>query len=56
MVKAVCLLKGDSSVTGTIFFEQTDSGPVTVTGEITGLADGQHGFHSHQVGGDYQLV
>merc|ERR1712055_298831 len=40
MVKAVCVLKGDSSVTGTVHFEQEGSGPVTVTGEITGLAGG----------------
>merc|ERR1711936_315004 len=50
MVKAVCVLKGDSSVTGTVHFEQEGAGPVTVTGEITGLADGLHGFHVHQFG------
>ena len=49
MVKAVCVLKGDSPVTGTVHFEQEGSGPVTVTGDITGLADGLHGFHVHEV-------
>ena len=49
MVKAVCVLKGASDVAGTVYFEQVDSGPVTVTGEISGLADGLHGFHVHEV-------
>ena len=30
-------------------FSQGDS-PVTLTGEISGLAPGQHGFHVHQFG------
>ena len=49
MVKAVCVLKGDGAVTGTVQFEQEGSGPVTLTGQLTGLADGLHGFHVHQV-------
>lgn len=48
-LKAVSVLKGDGAVTGTIFFTQQDS-KVTVTGEITGLAPGQHGFHIHEFG------
>ncbi|XP_063995591.1 superoxide dismutase [Cu-Zn]-like [Diachasmimorpha longicaudata] len=49
MVKAVCVLQGE--VKGTIFFEQTDdSAPVKVTGEVTGLTKGQHGFHIHEFG------
>ncbi|XP_015122796.1 superoxide dismutase [Cu-Zn] [Diachasma alloeum] len=49
MVKAVCVLEGE--VKGTIFFEQeNDSAPVKVTGEVTGLAKGQHGFHIHEFG------
>jgi len=47
---AVVVLKGDV-VKGTIRFSQTDSdGPLTVTGEITGLSPGLHGFHVHQFG------
>eukprot|EP00092_Neocalanus_flemingeri_P038534 GFUD01041954.1.p1 GENE.GFUD01041954.1~~GFUD01041954.1.p1 ORF type:complete len:154 (-),score=37.17 GFUD01041954.1:251-712(-) len=50
MVKAVCVLKGDGAVTGTVQFEQEGSGPVTLTGQLTGLTDGLHGFHVHQFG------
>jgi len=51
MVKAVCVLKGDGTVTGTVNFEQSDAdASVTVTGELTGLAPGQHGFHVHEFG------
>ena len=49
-MKAVCVLKGDAGVGGTVHFEQEGSGPVKLTGELTGLADGQHGFHVHQFG------
>ena len=49
MVKAVCVLKGSGETTGTIYFEDSGSGSVSVTGEISGLADGLHGFHIHQV-------
>ncbi|GAQ90353.1 copper/zinc superoxide dismutase [Klebsormidium nitens] len=48
--KAVAVLKGESKVTGTITLEQEDDGPVKVTGKITGLAPGEHGFHLHQFG------
>merc|ERR1712179_421010 len=50
MVKAVCVFKGDSTVTGTVHFEQEGDGPVTLTGELSGLSDGLHGFHVHQFG------
>ncbi|HKI36245.1 MAG TPA: superoxide dismutase family protein [Gemmataceae bacterium] len=51
--KAVCVLtptkasKGD--VHGTVTFTQTDDG-VEITGEITGLTPGKHGFHVHEFG------
>ncbi|CAH0384568.1 unnamed protein product [Bemisia tabaci] len=48
--KAVCVLNGEK-VKGTIFFTQDESsGPVSVTGEVQGLAPGQHGFHVHEFG------
>jgi len=48
-MKAVCVLKGEV-VNGTVHFEQNEDGAVTVTGELTGLKDGLHGFHVHQFG------
>ncbi|XP_784574.2 superoxide dismutase [Cu-Zn] isoform X1 [Strongylocentrotus purpuratus] len=51
-VKAVCMLVGEA-VKGRIEFEQGEgSNSVSVKGEVTGLAPGQHGFHIHQFG-DY---
>uniref|UniRef100_Q19BK0 Superoxide dismutase [Cu-Zn] n=1 Tax=Haliotis discus discus TaxID=91233 RepID=Q19BK0_HALDI len=50
-IKAVCVLRGDSEVKGTVFFSQGDAdSPVKVTGSITGLTEGKHGFHVHQFG------
>ncbi|XP_014357075.1 superoxide dismutase [Cu-Zn] [Papilio machaon] len=47
--KAVCVLNGD--VKGTVFFTQeNDKAPVVVTGEVSGLAKGKHGFHVHEFG------
>ncbi|XP_045197423.1 superoxide dismutase [Cu-Zn]-like [Mercenaria mercenaria] len=48
-VKAVCVLSGDKGVTGTIALTQQGD-CVHVTGEIKGLADGEHGFHVHEFG------
>jgi len=48
-MKAVCVMKGEV-VNGTVHFEQEGDGPVSVTGELSGLADGLHGFHIHQFG------
>ncbi|KAJ1938234.1 Superoxide dismutase [Cu-Zn] [Linderina macrospora] len=51
MVKAIAVLKGDEGVTGVITITQESaSTPVTVTGTITGLAAGKHGFHVHEFG------
>jgi len=48
--KAVAVLKGDK-VNGVVYFEQAaGGGPVSVKGEIKGLAAGLHGFHVHQFG------
>ncbi|XP_022904601.1 superoxide dismutase [Cu-Zn]-like [Onthophagus taurus] len=49
-IKAVCILTGDI-VKGTLYFEQEDeSSPVIITGEVSGLGKGLHGFHVHQFG------
>ena len=49
--RAVCLLEpiGKSGVTGTIIFENLGN-HVHVTGKISGLTPGEHGFHIHQFG------
>ncbi|XP_019869956.1 superoxide dismutase [Cu-Zn] [Aethina tumida] len=48
--KAVCVLNGEI-VKGTLWFSQQDSSsPVEVTGEVTGLGKGLHGFHVHEFG------
>lgn len=49
-VKAVCVLNGET-VKGTVNFEQSEAGaPVVVSGELSGLAKGLHGFHVHEFG------
>eukprot|EP01136_Pigoraptor_vietnamica_P006926 Opistho-1_new@40484 len=51
VVKAVCVLKGDGAVTGTVTFTQEkEGGPTVIEGSIKGLAPGQHGFHVHEFG------
>ncbi|KAI9499961.1 hypothetical protein GGI25_005348 [Coemansia spiralis] len=51
MVKAVAVLKGDSSVAGVVSFTQdNESSPVSVHAEVNGLKAGKHGFHVHQYG------
>jgi len=50
-IKAIAVLSGDSPVKGVIHFEQSAPGaPVQVTGELKGLAPGDHGFHVHEFG------
>lgn len=48
---AKCVLEGEV-VKGTLTFVQEGDGPTTVTGTVTGLEPGQHGFHIHEFG-DY---
>jgi len=53
--KAVCVIKGDANVCGTVWFEQTAAGaPTTIKGEIKGLGKGLHGFHVHEWGDNTQ--
>lgn len=50
-LNAVCVLKSETGVSGTVYFSQSSSGgPVTLTGEVRGLTPGEHGFHVHQFG------
>ncbi|XP_017771455.1 PREDICTED: superoxide dismutase [Cu-Zn] [Nicrophorus vespilloides] len=49
MAKAVCVLNGE--VKGTLWFQQDgEKGPVVVSGEVSGLKQGLHGFHIHEFG------
>ncbi|KAM4065261.1 copper/zinc superoxide dismutase (SODC) domain-containing protein [Hirsutella rhossiliensis] len=52
MVKAVCVLRGDANVGGTVIFEQeSESAPTTITYNITGNdANAERGFHIHTFG------
>ncbi|KAI3890431.1 hypothetical protein MKX03_037220 [Papaver bracteatum] len=49
-IKAVVLLKSTEGVTGTIYFTQEANGPTNITGTISGLKPGFHGFHIHSLG------
>lgn len=52
MVKAVAVLRGDASVSGTVTFEQeSESSPTTISYNITGNdASAKRGMHVHQFG------
>ena len=50
MVKAVVVLNSSAGVTGTVDFTQEGDGPTTVTGSLSGLTPGLHGFHVHALG------
>lgn len=51
VIKAVCVLQGTAGVSGVVNFEQEGPGkPVKITGDVSGLADGKHGFHVHEFG------
>jgi len=49
MSKAVAILMGEH-VRGVIAFSRLEDGRTHVSGEISGLAKGPHGFHIHQFG------
>ncbi|KAH9754516.1 Superoxide dismutase (Cu-Zn) 4A [Citrus sinensis] len=50
MVKAVAVLGGTEGVKGTVSFSQEGDGPTTVSGSLSGLKPGPHGFHVHALG------
>ncbi|XP_041019837.1 superoxide dismutase [Cu-Zn] 4A [Juglans microcarpa x Juglans regia] len=50
MVKAVAVLGNSEDVKGTIHFTQEADGSTTVTGNVSGLKPGHHGFHVHALG------
>ncbi|KAG5559983.1 hypothetical protein RHGRI_003313 [Rhododendron griersonianum] len=50
MVKAVVVLNSSEGVNGTVYFTQEGDGPTTVTGSLSGLKPGAHGFHVHALG------
>ncbi|RWR95334.1 superoxide dismutase Cu-Zn 2 isoform X2 [Cinnamomum micranthum f. kanehirae] len=50
MVKAVVVLGGKEGVGGTVYFTQDGDGPTSVTGTLSGLQPGLHGFHVHALG------
>jgi Cu-Zn family superoxide dismutase len=46
MVKAVCVLKGDSPSVGTVTFSQdSETSPTTISIDLKGVVPGKHGFH-----------
>ncbi|KAG0168917.1 hypothetical protein DFQ28_007362 [Apophysomyces sp. BC1034] len=50
-MKAVAVLRGDPSVSGTVTFSQaSENGPVSVNANLSGLKAGNHGFHVHEFG------
>ncbi|KAI8534048.1 hypothetical protein RHMOL_Rhmol10G0058500 [Rhododendron molle] len=50
MVKAVVVLNSSEGVNGTVYFTQKGDGLTTVTGSLSGLKPGAHGFHVHALG------
>lgn len=51
MAKGVAVLSSSEGVSGTILFEQaSEDAPTTVTGNLSGLKPGPHGFHVHALG------
>ncbi|XP_057961039.1 superoxide dismutase [Cu-Zn] 4A isoform X2 [Malania oleifera] len=50
MAKAVAVLCSNEGVGGVVNFTQEGDGPTTVTGCVSGLKPGLHGFHVHALG------
>ncbi|XP_015899366.1 superoxide dismutase [Cu-Zn] 2 isoform X2 [Ziziphus jujuba] len=49
-LKAVALIIGDSGLKGSVQFLQEPNGATHVSGRISGLSPGLHGFHIHALG------
>ena len=49
-INATSELIHSDKVKGTIKFTQEPGGPTVITGEITGVEPGEHGFHIHEFG------
>lgn len=49
-LKAICSFTESDTIKGTIFFTEEPGKDVILTGQITGLPKGLHGFHVHQYG------
>jgi Cu-Zn family superoxide dismutase len=47
---ALALLRGDGNVKGTVVFKEAERGEVVVSGTVSGLTPGEHGFHIHEFG------
>jgi len=52
MVKAVCVLRGDSAISGTVTLTQeAENSPTKIHAQISGLPPNtHHGFHVHEFG------
>ncbi|PON73959.1 Superoxide dismutase (Cu/Zn) / superoxide dismutase copper chaperone [Parasponia andersonii] len=50
MAKGVAVLSSSEGVKGTILFTQEGEGTTRVTGNVSGLKPGLHGFHVHALG------
>ncbi|XP_042885700.1 superoxide dismutase [Cu-Zn]-like [Penaeus japonicus] len=49
--RAQCVLESTANVNGTIvFLQSSERAPVDITGDVTGLSPGKHGFHIHAFG------
>ncbi|MCO5555611.1 hypothetical protein L7F22_009156 [Adiantum nelumboides] len=49
-VKAVAVLSGSAGVSGVVHFCEDGSGSTVVSGKLSGLKPGLHGFHVHALG------